>query len=135
MSNYYGNGRSNYIKVSDIEKFKALCDERSLVCKLNEETGEVACFASNDNESGEIPSIVYDDDGNNVELPNFFKEVSKLLVDDYVFIWRHIGNEKLRYFCGYSVAINSKGKRINISLDDIYEKAEKLGTKVTLAQF
>jgi len=135
MANYYGNGRSNYVKVNDIEKFKALCDERKLVCRVNDETGEVACFASNDNETGEITSIVFDEDGNYVELPSFFKEVAKLLIDDYIFIWQHIGNEKLRYFCGYSVAINSKGKRIDISLDDIYEKAEKLGSKVTLVQF
>ena len=37
-----------------------------------------------------------------------------------------IGNEKLRYLVGYTVAVNNKGETVSIDLNAIYELAKPL---------
>ena len=133
MANYYGNGRSNYVAVTDKDKFKKLCDERNLEF-WEEKNGTVGC-GSND-EGGEPNDYIEDEDtGEEVEMPDFMEEVSKILKDEEVFIWSHVGQEKLRYLTGYSMAINNKGKTVGVNIDDIYKKAKKLGKNITQASY
>ena len=45
------------------------------------------------------------------------------------------GSEKLRYIVGYAEAINSRGERASIGLNDIYKLAENLGSSITVAEY
>lgn len=133
MANYYGHGRSNYIKVSDPEKFKELCEERGLTV-IEQEGGGIGCIS--ENEDGDINNFGYDDEtGDEVERPDFMEEVAKILLDDEVFIWMSIGNEKMRYLSGYATAINNKGKTKSVNLNNIYTLGKKLGKNVTEAEY
>lgn len=126
MANYYGHGRSNYVKVKDREKFRQLCNTYGLDLW---DDGERLGFGT---DKGEPNSFVYDDEiGDEKELPFFLDEFSKVLEDDEVLIWMHTGNEKLRYLVGYAIAINSKGEQESIDINQIYVKAKKLGKNIT----
>jgi hypothetical protein len=61
--------------------------------------------------------------------------VSPHLVDDSVAAFISAGGEKLRYVIGEAIAINARGERRRVSLDDIYELAEQLGSDVTDASY
>lgn len=134
MANFYGQGRSNYVEVTDVEKFKELCDERNLeFWESAREEGRVGCGSMN--EDGDYPIYVINDQDEEVELPDFLDEVSKILKDEEVFIWMCNGNEKLRYLSGSAVAVNNKGDKKSINIDDIYDLAKDLGKNVTMAQY
>ena len=60
------------------------------------------------------------------EQDDFFNELAEQLVDGEVAVMMEAGAEKLRYVSGWAIAINSKGKRVVVGLDDIYKKAQKL---------
>ena len=135
MANFYGQGRSNYVKVTDIEKFKELCGERNLeFWKSDREKEKVGCVSINDD--GSYNTYVYDEEsGDETELPDFLDEVSKILQDEEVFIWMCNGSEKLRYLTGFAYAINNKGDKKSIDIDDIYDLSKDLGKNITLAQY
>jgi len=57
------------------------------------------------------------------------------LKEGWVAVVREIGFEKMRYLVGYSVAINSRGQSIEVSLDQIYEDAKRLGEHVTACEY
>ena len=135
MANYYGTGRSNYVKVTDVDKFKALCKERGLSPIQSEDDITLHCALS-DNEDGDINNYGYiDGEDELAEFPDFIDEVAKILCDDEVFIWVHVGSEKMRYVSGYTVAINSIGERKVINLSDIYEIAKELGKNISQAEY
>lgn len=132
MANYYGQGRSNYVKVTDVDKFKDICDRRNLI--FWEEGETVACGANS--EHGEPETFGYNETtGEEFEYPPLENEVSEILVPGQVFIWMHVGNEKLRYLSGYAVATNWQGKTEVIDINDIYEKSSHLGVTITHAEY
>lgn len=126
MANYDGYGRSNYVKVKDLDKFKELCNTYGLMFV---DDGERVGFLADE---GEPNSFVYGKEiGDEKELPYFLDEFAKLLEDEEVLIWMHVGHEKLRYLVGYTVAINNKGETHKIDINDIHEQALILGKNVT----
>ncbi len=133
MANYYGNGRSNYVKVKDKENFKEMC---SLYGLLYWENGDLVGCGAND-DGGEPNTELYDrETGNATELPDFISQaVPELLEEGQVFIWMHNGAEKLRYLVGYTIAVNSKGEYQKIDLGDIYDKAKELGDDFTTCEY
>jgi hypothetical protein len=72
-----------------------------------------------------------------LEFKDFFKAIAKYIPEGEVFIWMHIGSQRLQYLNGYSVAVNSKGQIRRIQLDHIYKLAEGLGdpAKITQAEY
>lgn len=50
-------------------------------------------------------------------------------------IVREIGYEKMRYLVGYTVAVNAAGESLEVSLDDIYEAAKRLGKHITACEY
>lgn len=133
MANYYGTGRSNYVRVSDLEKFKQICIKYGLTFIQNKE-GLVG-FTCEEMEDGDVPAFIYDEETEDDISVDPLKEMSELLLDNEVLVHQTIGNEKMRYVSGYSIAINNKGKFVSIGLDDIYKKAKKLGKNITQAQY
>lgn len=124
---FYGTGRSNYITIENIEAFKIALENYSVsIEESGDNDNKYGIFSINEN--GSPDNFRYDETiGDEIELPDFMETVSKFLINDEVFIWVECGNEGQRYCSGFSSAINSKGERENVSLHDIYTKAEKLG--------
>lgn len=121
MANYYGFGRSNYFKVKDIEDFKRLLanSECTPIWKGSKKLSEI-------DTSDLVGFLCTSEDGQPTadEDVDFFNQLSTILDQNYVVIFQSIGNEKLRYLNGYSIAIDARGNQLHISLDDIYGKAQ-----------
>lgn len=130
---YIGTGRSNYIKVTDMDRVKKLADDYCL--RVNEKEGMVSFLSLN--ESGEYNDYTYDEEsGEEIELPNFMEEVAEVMDDDQVFIWMHSGNEGYRYLGGDATAINKKKQFVAIGLSDIYDLVQtRFGIKPTKCEY
>ena len=132
MANFYGSGRSNYVTVTDVEKFKELCTEFEM--EFIEKDGKVGCYSLN--EDGDTTIYVEDEEEESgCQERNFINEVYPLLADEEVLVFMNVGSEKMRYLSGQSIAINNKGERESIDIYDIYEKAKTIGKNITLAEY
>lgn len=126
MANYYGNARSNYFKVKDVEAFK-----KEFIDKINGlefiENNVGVGFLVTENDCGGIPCCMVDPkDPDNIKDIDLAEELSKHLADGEVAIYQEVGAEKLRYLTGYAVAVNSKGETVTVSISDIYQMAKSL---------
>jgi hypothetical protein len=53
-----------------------------------------------------------------------------------VAVFVEVGAEKLRYLTGWSFAVSAKGERVEVSLDEIYQRAnDTLGGEITDASY
>ena len=132
MANYYSSARTNYFRVKEVDAFNAWVKEfedNNGVEVVDKEDTFAILF---DGESG-VPSF-REVDGDCDHLV-FMDELSNHLADDEVAILHESGAVKLRYINGFAIAVNNKGERRVISLDDIYVHAKELGKNVTLAQY
>ena len=153
MANYYGTGRSNYVKVKNEETFIKVVEQYGLLHKKDSE-GRIAVISQQEN--GETNDFIFVDDENQfnelkqlglvsktaeydddtVELPEFTSFICSFLKDGEIMIWEHAGHEANRYVSGYSVAFNNKNERVGVSLDEIYKKAtKKFKTTPTRAEY
>lgn len=124
MANYAGVGRSNYFKVTDRKAFEEWAEKYDIKI-LNDDGRNLYVGFEPDNESGDLPSHDPETDAEVDPL----EELQKLLPDGEVCVFMAVGNEKLRYLGGYSIAITNKD-RLAVSIHDIYAKAaEKFGVK------
>ena len=136
MANYYGQTRTNYFAVKDPEAFKQ--EISKFPVELIEEVKDGVTlygFIDNDeNGAGFITEYWNEETDDTVEinLEDFFM---RHLEDDYVAIVIHSGAEKYRYISGDVVAYNNKGESVSVNLTDIYDLAEKLGSKMTYAEY
>lgn len=133
MADWHGGARSNYFKVKDEETFKTWT--RS-VCDLGywEKGGLFAIYS--EDEFGGWPSCRYMDERDEYEDIDLVEELAEHLIDGEVAVLMEAGAEKLRYISGYAVAVNNTGKRISVSLNDIYELAcKELGGNPTDAAY
>jgi hypothetical protein len=134
MANYYESARSNYFLVKDIEEFKKVADTISgveLVSQPDKEGNTLVALIGD----GEFwPNYLESEDGDELEIE--WEEIFKThLADDQVAIIMGSGAEKLRYISGWAVAFNNKGESKSINLDDIYDLAKELGSKITTATY
>ena len=125
MANYYGSARSNYFKVKDPVAFEeALFNVPDIEIQGSIEKG--FCVLVSGGDAGGWPSMGWDDETEeefDIDVPQI---VSEHLVDGEVAIFEEAGAEKLRYLVGYAEAINSKGERRAVSLNDIFKLAAEL---------
>lgn len=135
MANYYGQTRSNYFRVVDVDKFKEVCKDFELEFIENDE-GKVG-FYSNSESGISQPLFGWEDkDGVSGKYDdNTFETVDELIAsmleDNEVMIITHIGSEKMRFLNGYASAYNNKGEFKNIDLWDIHKLGLELGNNVT----
>lgn len=130
MANFYGSGRSNYVKVKDKAHFETLCEEFGLT--FIEDKGGVGFYSNN--EDGGFNSYFEDEKGEEYER-NPLKEFSECLKKDEVLVYMCVGSEKMRYLSGFATAINSDGDEIDMNIDRIYNEAKTLGKNITLAEY
>jgi|LFRM01.1.fsa_nt_gb hypothetical protein len=128
MADYIAMIRSNYFQVKDPEKFESFCKNYGLTL-----------FRCEENEKMFYGFYAYesmpDYDAEKEEEIDFPRELSKHLAEGDVAIIQEIGYEKMRYFVGYAVAVNSKGKTVTVSLNEIYEHAKNLGNHISLCEY
>ena len=133
MANWYGTARSNYFKVKNIEVFKEFTDSVGLDLHMKD---DMVMIHPSNTEDGAWPSSYYDDEIDDYEELDLTTEISLHLQAGQVAVLMEVGAEKLRYVTGYTVAVYSNGETVQISLDDIYEKAAKaFGADVTRAEY
>lgn len=134
MANYNGTSRTNYFRVKDQAKFHAWAE--SLDLTVEEKGGSFALFPGDYADDGAFPSCVNDPESEaDGEELDFMLELSKHLADRSVAVRISAGAEKLRYVSGFADAINNRGERVSIHLDEIYELAASLGTEISLAEY
>ncbi|MGB8218677.1 MAG: hypothetical protein WCE94_15370 [Candidatus Methanoperedens sp.] len=137
MSDWYGNSRSNYFRVKDIEKFKVFCARWGVEFIAKSDKPELIGFLGR-SEYGGLPSYLTEEaqDGEMRELDSddFYKELAEQLKDGEVAVLVESGAQKLAYISGISIAVNSKGETLSVDINDIYEKAKTLGENITKAE-
>jgi hypothetical protein len=63
------------------------------------------------------------------------EELALHLADEEVAVLQEVGAENLRFVNGYAIAVNNKGERRDISLENIYDLAKELGSNITKAEY
>lgn len=131
MANYIGTARTNYFRVKDVEYFKN--SVKNYEVTVIEKDGKVGLIDTS--WYGHFEFYLLDEVTDTYDQStDLVKLVSKQLVDEEVAIFISAGAEKQVYLAGYSLAVNSKNKRVNIDLDDIYGLAKTLGKNITRAE-
>ena len=135
MATFYGTGRSNYVEVTDVEQFKALCTKFDLefITEKKGKTTKVG-FLTN-SEDGDLPNEIWDEEQEEDVEVDPLVEFSHLLKDEEVLVFQFAGAENHRYITGWSIAINNKQKTVTVDLNDILTKAEKLGKNITACEY
>lgn len=113
MANWYGKARSNYFYVKDEGAFlEALGEMIYDLDIVHDHAQRVGLLAKT--EDGDWPTLDTQD------VPDI---VAEHLVPGEVAVFMSAGAEKLRCVTGYAEAVTSEGKRVSVSLQDIYAKA------------
>lgn len=132
MANYYESARTNYFRVKDEAAFKAFMDTVP-GCEVygpekSENPAKNGAFCVLFTEDG-VPSTRFLDEpneaGDDYEEFDFMEELAPHLADGSIAVLEASGAEKLRYICGYAVAIDNTGKQVSVNINDIYAKAKK----------
>ena len=129
MANWCGAARTNYFRVKDDAAFQdALDNFGGLEVWTQPDDPKLFGIGFDD---GSWPD--WDNDGNEVD---FVALVGSHLEPGQVAVFQTAGSEKLRYLTGYAIAVNDKGKTVDVNIDDIYHLAEKsFGVRPTAAQY
>lgn len=157
MSNYYGVGRTNYFKVKDPELFKEAVNRLSGLLLVESSSCPGQFMLMDDNPDGggwcvtDLSQPRLDDFNTEEEFLRACKAweesrddfdldefISEHLADGEVAILLEVGHEQHRYLTGWAIAINNKGERRRVNLDDIYLLAEELTDRpedITVAEY
>lgn len=134
MATYFAVARSNYFKVKDPAAFRAEADLYNLTVRdavQPSQRAEGLVMVQPDGDGGGWPSFVWDDElGDEVEV-DVPALLARHLVEGQVAIIEEVGFEKLRYLCGFAVAVNNRGETRTVHLGDIRGQATALGEHVT----
>ena len=126
MANYYSQGRTNYFRVKDEEKFEQRINSiregsNTPVDLIKDERGWCLLF-----EEG-APTFYYNEETGEERDVDMEGLIRENLADGSVCVMMEIGAEKLRFLDGWSIAFNNKGDRKVVLLDDVYKGIESFG--------
>ncbi len=129
MADWYGTARSNYFHVKDEAAFRKEAESLGLEVMTSSSDSDLLFMvtpnAMNDNSGWPTWSPDESDaDGDPLEV-DIVGSLSKHLVKGEIVVLMECGAEKLRYLTGHATAFNSNGKRVDLDLGDIYQKAAK----------
>lgn len=136
MANWYGSARSNYFRVKDTEAFLTWTEHRGLgVFKSEKMPGFLSIYPGDDLDSGGWPSYDMEKD----EELDLVTELSEHLAPGEVAVLLEVGAEKLCYLTGQAIAVNAKGRVVEVTLSEIYRKTARTfripESAITLAQY
>lgn len=138
MANWYGTSRSNYFRVKDLAAFKEdLRDNLAEGVEVWEQAnGAVMITPGAMSDSGGWPGVLDDTKEDLSDEHDILDLVEHHLLEGEVCIIMSVGAEKLRYVTGEAFAINWKGERLGVTLEDIYQKcAAAWGALPTAAMY
>lgn len=121
MADWYGTARSNYFRVKDPDAFLQWAERHELGVFKSEERAELFAIHAGDTDKGSWPSYDMETD---TEF-DLLAELAEHLVKGQIAVLMEAGAEKLRYVTGVAVAVNHKGRVVDLSLSDIYRKAAR----------
>lgn len=139
MATYFAYCRSNYFRVKSIEKFQEFCMKFQLnfiqeqVNILSQSTPDPNRAVGFLIEDGGIPNSFTNEMDEIVDV-EFFDLLAEHLQEKEVAIVQEIGWEKMRYFVGVAIAVNSEGVTRTVSLEDIYDVAHELTSKTDISR-
>lgn len=134
MADWFGTSRSNYFRVKDPAQFEEEMATFSGLDVRQTKEGYYALFG--DDGYGGWPSASYNEETGDESDFDIVEIVSRHLAEGEVAVFMSAGAEKLRYISGYSEAVDHTGKRVFVSLNDIYEKAEEaFGVRPSSAEY
>lgn len=126
MANYAGHARSNRFRVRDEAAFLGWVETLpGVVARREDGNPERFALLVEDGDDGGWPNWRHDD-GEEEEI-DLHAELAGHLAEGEVAVLEEVGAEKLRYLVGYAVAVNHRGEKLAVSLDDIYEKVRAAG--------
>lgn len=99
MANYCAITRTNYFHVTDMEAFDRLTDhlvsEDNIEVEVNGDECYIGCYSSLD----------FETEDEDYDINEFYSQLSKIIKEGDAAIFTEIGNEKLRYLCGYCIIV------------------------------
>lgn len=128
MSNATCMARTNYFQVRDLAAFKAALakvPDIDLVEAHDSADGasRVAVLSACP-DTGSWPSFLLDEQGEPTEDEvDIAGIIGEHLTQGSVAVVMEVGFDKTRYGFGWSVAVDHTGRRVQVSVDDIYDKA------------
>ena len=141
MANYYATARSNYFAVKDEMTFRQWAEIIGLQVitptHLDKTADGIPRFAitpAGGHDCG-WPTQRLNEETKEFDVVDVPVDLASYLKDGEVAVLMEVGSEKLRYLRGYATAVNSAGKSVSMSLDDIYKRARKLGENITRAEY
>lgn len=129
MANYIGMGKTNYFAVKDIDAFREEVGNYAVEIAVREEGGKtLVALYDNDPDGAGFPYEVWNADFEEAQEIDWDGIFFRHLADGWVAILYEIGYEKYRYFGGVATAFNSKGETRRVSIDDIMNLADEIGS-------
>lgn len=130
MANYTASARSNQFEVKDPDALRReLADlDIDVVSDDPENPQRVVLLCHSDN--GTWPSWRYDEPADNDIEVDVAALIAAHLTAGQVAVLIESGAEKLRFIGGHAVAVNSRGEQVDVSLEEIYERANRLGDHI-----
>lgn len=125
MANYVGSARSNDFRVRNAAGFLDWVETLPGVVASREDEDRFVLLVE-DGDDGGLPNLRYDDEGEDEEI-DLYTELAGHLAEGEVAVLQEVGAEKLRYLVGYAVAVNHRGEKLSVSIDDVYEKVREAG--------
>ncbi len=136
MANYYETARTNYFRVKDEAAFNAFMDTvpGAEIAHSSTKPGMVCVLFTDET----VPSSRYNEETEDWDEFDFMAELAPHLADKSIAVLEAAGSEKLRYICGYAIAVNNKGEQVSVNINEIYKLAtEEFGsdTEITEAHY
>jgi hypothetical protein len=98
-----------------------------VVARREDDDPERFALLVEDSDDSGWPNWRYDEQAGEEEEIDLYAELAGHLADGAVAVLQEVGSEKLRYLVGYAVAVNHRGERLSVSIDDVYERVRAAG--------
>lgn len=127
---YIATATSNYFRVKDREAFLEFVHRYHLQLEIDNRLVDgvtepiFSIYLKND---AGWPTMLWNEHDNMYIDVDIYKDLAPHLADEEVAVLFEAGSEGIMYVAGSAVAINNKGERIEINLQDIYKRATVLG--------
>lgn len=134
MSNYYGNGRSNYVALEpgkEVEFSKLVQAAGGKVISIDIPGGKKFGLISKQ-ESGDLFHSKNEEELFTLDI---LIEIAAMMVEGEVLVWIESGHAGDKVISGISYAVNKQGKAKAITLDSIYDHAKVLGENISRAEY
>lgn len=120
---WYGAARSNYVQIIDEEGLeKALQPFDRLIVIDYDKHGKIGFKPTDESDDGGRPSAATDDEGNEVEFDPV-QLICPFMAESAILVMMESGADKYGGITGNAIAYKKDGTKVEIYLNDIYEKA------------